>query len=426
VRRHFVGRHVHERLRQLRVVRFGGVTALVAVLGPGILAGLSDDDPPGITTYSVLGADYGYDLIWVLVLSTIALITYHEVAVRTGVVTGKGLVSLLRERRGAPVAHFVVTALVVANFGTLCAEFAGLAAGAHLLTGVGRGTAIPVATAVVGLLVLRGSFHRVEHVLLALSAVFVTYIAAGFLSHPDWGSAARGAVVPMLPGGRDATLAVVATVGTTLAPWGLAFIQSYAVDKRLKPADLGYERVDVATGAVLTGVIGLFVIVACAATLNQHGLHIDNAGDAAVALEPLAGSAASDLFAVGFVGAALLAIAIVPLSTAYSVAEAHRSRRDLDAPFAEAKPFYLTYGAMLVSAAVLVALPGVPIVPLLFLSQALNAVLLLAILPFIRSLAMDEELMGAHRLGRTARVATAATTALVALSVGLLAALTLF
>ncbi len=426
MRRHFVGRHVHERVRGLRARHVGGVAALVAVLGPGLLAGLSDDDPPGITTYSVLGADYGYELIWVLLVSTVALITFHEVAVRTGVVTGKGLMSLLRERRGSKTAHFVVTALVVANFGTLCAEFAGLAAGAQLLTGVGRGVAIPASALVVGLLVLRGSFHRIEHVLLALSTIFVTYIAAGFLSHPAWGQAAKGAVIPVVPGGRDAILVIVATIGTTLAPWGIAFIQSYAVNKQLKPKDLGYERVDVVSGAVLTGIIGLFVVVACAATLHKHGLHVDNARDAAVALEPLAGSAASDLFAAGFVGAALLAIAIVPLSTAYSVAEARGVKANLDLPFADAKVFYIAYGVLLAAAALLVALPGVPIVPLLYLSQALNAVLLLAILPFIRALASDSSLMGAHALGRTARFATAATIALVASSVALLAVLIVF
>ena len=425
-RPHPVGRHVHERIRaRRRRVRLGGLAALLAVVGPGVLAGLSDDDPPGITTYSKLGADYGYELIWVVVVSTVALIVFHEVAVRTGVVTGKGLMTLIHERRGPRTAAMVVGALVVANFGTLCAEFAGLAAGAHLLTGIGRGIAIPVACAAVALLVLRGSFHRVEHVLLALSSVFVTYVIAGFLAGPDWGEAARGALVPSLPGGREAILMVVATIGTTLAPWGLAFIQSYAVDKKLTPKDLRFERIDVVTGAVMTGVIGFFVVIACAATLNQQSISIDNAGDAARALEPLAGAAASDLFAVGFIGAALLAIAIVPLSTAYSMAESRGRPADLDDSFAEARFFYVGYGVVLVAAAVLVTLPGVPIVPLLYLSQALNAVLLLAILPFIRSLAKDPDLMGEHRLGPAARIATAATIGLVAGSVVILAVLTL-
>ena len=425
VARHPVGRHVHERLRARRGRALGGAAVLFAVLGPGLLAGLSDDDPPGITTYSVLGADYGYALIWVVLVSTIALIVFHEVAVRTGVVTGKGLMTLLRERRGTRTAHLVVAALLLANFGTLCAEFAGLAAGAQLLTGVGRGIAIPVAALAVGALVLRGSFHRVEHVLLALSAVFVTYVVAGLLAGPDWGAAAHGTLVPTLPSGRDAVLAVVATVGTTLAPWGLAFIQSYAVDKRLAPKDLPYERVDVVAGAVMTGVIAFFVVVACAATLHTSGVEIDEASDAARALEPLAGSAASDLFAIGFLGAAVLAIAIVPLSTAYSFAESRGAPADLDLGFGEARSFYLAYGAILAGAALLVALPGVPIVPLLYLSQALNAILLLAILPFIRGLAADESVMGEHRLGPLARVATAATIALVAISVGMLLVLTI-
>jgi NRAMP (natural resistance-associated macrophage protein)-like metal ion transporter len=425
-RRHPVGRHVHERVRaRRRRVRLGGLAALLAVVGPGVLAGLSDDDPPGITTYSKLGADYGYELIWVVVVSTIALIVFHEVAVRTGVVTGKGLMTLVHERRGPRTAAVVVGALVIANFGTLCAEFAGLAAGAHILTGAGRGIAIPIACLAVALLVLRGNFHRVEHVLLALSSVFVTYIVAGFLAGPDWGEAAKGAVVPSLPGGRETILVVVATVGTTLAPWGLAFIQSYAVDKRLKPGDLRYERIDVVTGAVMTGVIAVFVVVACAATLHVQGVSISDAGDAARALEPLAGAAASDLFAVGFIGAALLAIAIVPLSTAYSMAESRGRPAELDDSFSQAKLFYVGYGVILVLAAALVLVPGIPIVPLLYLSQALNAILLLAILPFIRSLAMDPEVMGEHRLGTGARIATAATIALVACSVLVLGWLTL-
>jgi len=421
-----VGRHVHERVRSRRArgLRIGGLAALLAVVGPGILAGLSDDDPPGITTYSVLGADYGYELIWVVVVSTVALIVFHEVAMRTGVVSGKGLVTLIREHRGRRAAAVVVGALLVANFGTLCAEFAGLAAGAELLLGVGRGISIPIACAGVGLLVLRGSFHRVEHVLLVLSSAFITYVVAGFIAGPDWGEAARGAFVPSLPGGRDAILAVVATLGTTLAPWGLAFIQSYAVDKRLTVKDLRFERIDVITGAVMTGVIAVFVVLACAATLHAQGVEIDDAGDAARALEPFAGAAASDLFAVGFVGAALLAIAIVPLSTAYSLAESKGRPADLDDPFPEARLFYVGYGAFLAGAAVLVALPGIPIVPLLYLSQALNAILLVVILPFLRSLANDPEVMGEHRLGSASRIATGVAIALVGAAIAVLAVLT--
>ncbi|MFL5846925.1 MAG: Nramp family divalent metal transporter [Solirubrobacteraceae bacterium] len=213
-----VGRHWHRRLQGHRPrVAKGSLAALLAVTGPGLLAGLSDDDPAGITTYSILGAKYGYQLLWVLTLSTAALVVFHEISARLGTVTGKGLMTLVRERRSVHATRTMVVALLVANLGTTCAEFAGIAAAGHLLGGVPRGVSVPVAALAVAALVLRGSFHRVEHVLLALSTVFVAYIAAGFVAGPDWGQAARGLVVPDIPLTRDAVLVAVATLGTTLA-----------------------------------------------------------------------------------------------------------------------------------------------------------------------------------------------------------------
>jgi Mn2+/Fe2+ NRAMP family transporter len=413
------GRHTHWRLarHRPRLLRLGGLAALLAVVGPGVLAGLSDDDPAGIATYSILGARYGYQLLWVLALSTAALIVFHEVGVRLGIVTGKGLLTLVRERYGQRAATVVMTALVIANTGTMCAEFAGVAAAMDLLFGISRYVSVPLAAIGISLLVLRENFHRVEHLLLALSSVFIAYVIAGVLAHPDWGAAARGLVVPSIPLNRDAVLVAVATVGTTLAPWGLAFIQSYAVDKKLHVKDLRYERVDVIVGAALTGVIGFFVVVACAATLHVEGIDVNEASDAARALEPVAGSAAATLFGLGFLGAALLAAAIVPLSTAYSFSETLGRRADLDDSFAAEPTFYLGFGAVTAIAAGLVLIPGAPLIEILFLSQALNAVLLLVLLPFIRSLAKDRELMGENALGRFDRVSTAIALAVVAISV---------
>jgi Mn2+/Fe2+ NRAMP family transporter len=413
------GRHAHWRVarHRHRLLRAGGLAALLAVVGPGVLAGLSDDDPAGITTYSILGARYGYELLWVLLLSTAALIVFHEVGVRLGVVTGKGLLTLVREHHGPRAAAVVMAALLVANIGTLCAEFAGVAAAMELLTGASRYVSVPIAALAVSALVLRENFHRVEHLLLLLSSVFVAYVFSGIAANPDWGAAARGLVVPSIPLNRDAVLVAVATVGTTLAPWGLAFIQSYAVDKQLRVKDLRYERVDVITGAVLTGVIGFFVVVACAATLHVQGVEINDAGDAARALEPFVGNAAATLFGLGFLGAALLAAAIVPLSTAYSFSETLGRRADLDDSFEQARTFYLSFAGVTALAAGLVLIPGAPLVEILFLSQALNAVLLLVLLPFIRSLAGDRELMGENALGRFDRATTAIALAVVAASV---------
>ena len=421
------GRHTHWRLARRRhpLLRTGTMAALLAVVGPGLLAGLSDDDPAGITTYSILGAKYGYELLWVLTLSTAALIVFHELGVRLGIVTGKGLLTLVRERYGGQAAGLVLTALVIANTGTLCAEFAGVAAAMELLGGMSRYLSVPLAALGVSALVLRENFRHVEHFLLALSSVFVAYVISGVLAHPDWGAAAKGLIVPSLPLNREALLVAVATVGTTLAPWGLAFIQSYAVDKKLKVKNLRYERIDVIVGAVLTGVIGFFVVVACAATLHVQGVDVNDASDAARALEPLAGDTAATLFGLGFLGAALLAAAIVPLSTAYSISETFGRKADIDDSFAEARAFYLSFGVVTAIAATVVLIPGAPLIPILFLTQALNAVLLLVLLPFIRSLAKDRGLMGSHALGRADRWVTGVALALVAASVLALGALTI-
>jgi Mn2+/Fe2+ NRAMP family transporter len=396
------------------------VGALLAVVGPGLLAGLSDDDPAGITTYSVLGADHGYQLLWVLLLSTVALVLFHGLAARMGVVTGQGLIGLVRQRYGVRIGGATLAMLVVANVGTTCAEFAGIAAGSELF-GISRYASVPAAAVVVSLLVLRGSFHRVEHYLLALSTVFLAYIASGVLAHPDWGAAIHGLVVPSLPA-NGATIAIVtATVGTTLAPWGLSFIQSYAVDKKLRTEDLALERVDVITGALLTGVIGFFAVVACAATLHRSGRSIEDAADAAVALEPLAGGAAATLFAVGLIGAALLAASVLPLSTAYSVCEYAGIEAAVDDSFGEAKTFYLTFGAVTLLGALAVLIPGAPLVTILVATQVLNAVLLVPILIAMVGIARDRDLMGRFTIGRASTAAYCITTAIVLSCVAALA-----
>jgi len=390
--------------------------ALLAVVGPGLLAGLSDDDPAGITTYSILGADFGYRLLWTLLASTAALILFHDLAVRLGIATGRGLVSVIRLRYGARAGFGSAGFLLIANLGTTAAEMAGIAAGLEI-GGVSRYVSVPVAAIAVTTLVLAGTFHRVEIVLLVVSSVFVTYIASGLLAHPHWGAAVRGLVVPGLPLQRHALLVATATLGTTLAPWGLAFIQSYAVDKKLKPADWKFERIDVISGAVLTGVIGFFVVVACAETLHRSHLHVNDASNAAVALAPLAGRFASTLFAVGLVGAGLLAAAILPLSTSYSVAESFGKEGRIDGSLRTEPIFFSTYIAMTGVAVAIVLIPGAPLVPILFLTQAVNAIMLLPLLALIVHLTRDATLMGELRIGRVSACAAWATTALIAVTV---------
>ena len=400
------------------------LVALLAVVGPGLLAGLSDDDPAGITTYSVLGAETGYRLLWVITISTLALIAFHGLGARMGVVTGQGLIGIVRDRYGVRMAAAALAALVLANLGTTCAEFAGIAAGAELF-GVPHAMSVPIAAVAVSALVLKGSFHRIEHVLIALASVFIAYIASGFLSHPDWGATFRGLVVPSMSLDRDSIVLVTATVGTTLAPWGLAFIQSYAVDKRLTPADLRYERVDVTVGALLTGVVGVFVAIACAATLHAQGVSIGSASDAARALEPLAGDLAGTLFGIGLIGAAVLAASILPLSTAYSVTEFAGTESAPDDRWSDARPFYVTFAIVTVVAAAIVLIPNAPLITILVATQVLNAVLLVPLLIFMVGVGRDRHLMGEFRISDRMFVVYGLVIALVVVCVAALAILSL-
>lgn len=399
--------------------------ALFAVLGPGLLAGLSDDDPAGITTYSIIGTDYGYQLLWVLGASTVALVLFQEVNARMGIVTGRGLAGLIRERYGLRIGFGAVLLLLAANLGTTTAEFAGVAA-AMDIAGVSKYVSVPIAAVLVSSLVLRGSFRRVQQVLLAMGSLLGAYVISGFLAGPNWSEALHGLVTPSVPLNHQAILLTTATIGTTLAPWGLAFLQSYVVDKRLGLEDLRFERIDVLWGSLLTGVIGFFVVVACAATLHEEGKTITSASDAAAALEPLAGHLASALFAIGLLGAGLLAAAILPLSTAYSVSEAVGVPNALDKRAREAPVFYGVYAFVVIVAAGLVLLPSAPLVPILYLSQALNAILLIPLLILIIGLSMSWKVMGAHAVGSKHGVILYAITAVITVCVGALFWLTLF
>lgn len=382
----------------------GALIAFLAVLGPGLLAGLSDDDPAGITTYSVLGADHGYRLLWIIPLSTVLLIQFHLIAVRIGAATGKGFVAAIRERWGRSWGYFAVIGLLFANFGTICAEYAGISAAGSLI-GIPSWVSAPLAGVLISLVVVLGSFHRVERILLVVSSTLALYIVDGILADPDWSQVWRNSLVPQLPVNPLGWIAIAATLGTTLAPWGLAFIQSYAVDKKITIENLRWERVDVVIGSVLTGVIGLAIAVACAATLHRAGVHINDAADAAIALRPLAGSFATVVFGAGLLGASLLAAAIVPLATAYSIAEGVGAQASLDLDSHHFHWFYAAFIGLTVAAVSLVSLPGLPLIPLIYGSQVVNAVVLPLHVLALQLLASDPTVVGAMRASRPSSIA---------------------
>lgn len=392
------------RFARLRAGGLGAFAAFLAVLGPGLLAGLSDDDPAGITTYSVLGTDHGYRLLWIIPASTVLLVQFHLMAMRIGAATGKGFVGVMRERWGHRWGYAAVIGLVFANFGTICAEYAGISAACSLVD-IPAWISTPIAAILISLVVVLGSFHRVERVLLVVSATLGLYVIDGVLAKPDWPLVLHHSIVPHMPQDSVGWIAIAATLGTTLAPWGLAFIQSYAVDKKITLANLRWERIDVVIGSILTGVIGLAIAVACAATLHRAGVHINDASDAAAALRPLAGSFATVLFGVGLLGASLLAAAIVPLATAYSIAEGVGSPASLDLDAHHFRIFYAAFVVLTVAAASVVSLPDLPLIPLIYSSQVVNAVMLPLHVIALQLLACNPEVMGEARSGNVSVIA---------------------
>jgi len=397
---------------RFRAAGVGAFAAFFAVLGPGLLAGLSDDDPAGITTYSVLGTNHGYQLLWIIPASTILLIQFHLMAVRIGAASGKGFVGVIRERWGHGWGYFAVIGLLFANFGTICAEYAGISA-AGSLVGIPAWISAPISGVLISIIVVMGSFHRVERILLIVSSTLALYIIDGILAEPDWSLVWHNSTVPHMPVNNVGWIAIAATLGTTLAPWGLAFIQSYAVDKKITVANLRWERVDVIIGSLLTGIIGLAIAVACAATLNRAGVHINDASDAAAALRPLAGSFATVLFGAGLLGASLLAAAIVPLATAYSIAEGIGAPASLDLDSRHFQLFYAAFVGLTAAAVSVVSLPDLPLIPLIYTSQVVNAVLLPLHLIALHLLARDTSIMGDAKSSKALVIVSLMSIALV-------------
>jgi NRAMP (natural resistance-associated macrophage protein)-like metal ion transporter len=373
------------------------------------VSGFADNDAGGITTYSVAGVKYGYELLWVLLASQIVLFFTQEVGARLGLATGQGLTGLVRERFGVRWVTFLTITMLIANIGSIVAEFAGTAAALSLFN-VPPAISAAIAATVVILLITRGSFGKVQYLFVAVGiGVSLAYFASALMSNPDWGKAFHSLVVPGGSSNGAYWLAVVATVGTTITPWGQAFIQSYCADKRLGPEDLIGERLDVGLGALLTNLIAAFIVIACAAALWSHGTVIDTSSpnavaDIARALRPLAGDGATILFAVGLLAASFLGLGVVPLTSAYAACEAFGWETGVDWRFREAPAFYGLIIFFIVIAAFFVLIPGLPLVQVMFMAQVVNALLLPFVLVFVMVLASDKKLMGPLVSGRFLQV----------------------
>ena len=373
--------------------------ALLGVIGPGIIAASAGNDAGGISTYSVAGADFGYEMLWLIPIMTLSLVVVQEMAVRMGAVTGKGFAALIRERFGIRPSFFAMTALVVSNAATSVSEFAGIASAMEIL-GVSRYIAVPVAALGVWLLVVRGSYRRVEKIMLALSAVFIAYVVSAFLVGPDWAEVARATVLPRVEFTSDFVVLSIAMVGTTIAPWMQFFIQSNVVDKGVSVKDLTLQRVDVVSGTVAAGVIAWCIVLTTGTVLHGSGMGIETAADAAGALAPVAGAYATQLFALGLLGASLLAACVLPLTASYAVCEAFGFERGIDRSWAEAPVFNAVYTFVIIFGAAFILIPGLDLVSIMVLSQVIGGILLPFLLIYMMIIVNDRRIMGRHVNGR--------------------------
>jgi Mn2+/Fe2+ NRAMP family transporter len=401
--------------------RRGRLVPLLAALGPGIIAASAGNDAGGIATYSQDGAVYGYAILWMIFVMTFSLVVVQETAARMGAVTGKGFAALIRERFGVRPTLFAMLALLMSNAATSVAEFAGIAAALQLF-GVSKYVSVPIAAVAVWLLVVRGSYRNVEKLLLLLSAVFVSYVVAAFMAKPDWGSVLHATLVPTFIPETGFVLMVIATVGTTIAPWMQFFVQSNIVDKGVTAKGLFYQRVDVISGAVAANIIAWFIIVTTGTVLFPRGIEITGAEQAAAALAPVAGQYAGTLFAIGLFGASLLAAFVLPLTAAYAVTEAFGWERGIDRSWAEAPVFNGIYTFVIFFGAALTLIPKAPLITIMVLSQAVNGVLLPFLLLFMMGIVNDRRIMGRYVNGRIYNVISWSTIVVViGLTVALLA-----
>lgn len=399
-------------LRPLLRRRWKRAMIFATLLGPGIITSNVDNDAGGITTYSMAGAHFGYALLWSLIPITIALYFVQEMSARMGAVTGKGLSDLIRERFGIKATFYLLSAIFLTNLGNVISEFAGVAASMELF-GVSRHLSVPIAMVLVWLLVVKGTYRTTEKIFLAASSLYFLYILSGVLAHPAWAEVWRAIRVPSFNFNQAQTAMLVALTGTTIAPWMQFYLQSSIVEKHVKWRDYRYTRLDVLTGSVIVNVVAFFIVVVCGATLFKGGIRIDSAEAAARALEPLAGPYCSILFALGLLNASLFSASILPLSTAYTVCEGMGWEDGVNKKFAEAPQFYGLYSILLLFGGGAILLPNVPLIPIMYVSQIINGIVLPVVLIFMLILINSPRVMGEHRNSRFVNIVVGTTTAVV-------------
>lgn len=375
---------------------FRNLLIFLSIMGPGIITANVDNDAGGIATYSVAGAHFGYATLWIFIPMAVALIVIQEMCSRMGVVTGKGLADLIREKFGMKVTFYAMLAFLVSNLTNTISEFSGIAASCEIF-GISRYLSLPIAAIFVWWLVVKGTYKSVEKIFLVACLFYFSYIITGFLVHPQWNNVAREIVLPTFRFRQDYILMVMGVIGTTIAPWMQFYQQSTVVEKGINIKDYKYARLDVIIGGIVVNIVAIFIIISCAATLFKNGVRIETAKDAALALKPLAGNYCARLFAFGLLNASLFSAMILPLATAYSVCEGLGWETGVDKRLKEAPQFYFLFTALIIIGAGVIMVPDINLIMVMLLSQVANSVFLPFVLIFMLILINDKHLMGQYR-----------------------------
>jgi NRAMP (natural resistance-associated macrophage protein)-like metal ion transporter len=389
-------------LRRRVAGRRTSVVAFLAVLGPGVITGFAGNEAGGVTTYSSVGASFGYSMLWLLLVASLGLAVIQVTCARMGVTTGQGLSDLIRSRFGVRWTIVAMLVLLIANGSNVIAEFAGIAASVELL-GLPRSVSVPAAALVVWVLVVFFSYRVVERTLFVLLLAFLAYPVSAFLLRPDWGSVLAG-LAPSVPAAPGALAFALALVGTTITPYLLFYVQASVVDKGLGRDEALYAQLDVLLGAAMAGIFAFFIIVVTGTVLFPQGIRVESAAEAAGALVPLAGENAGLLFGMGLFGASLLGAVVMPLSTSYAICEAFGWESGISKNFREAPVFMGLFTLLLVVGALVVLLPGLSLIPIIIAAQVANGVLLPVVLVFVMRLATDRRVMGNAVNGRLATI----------------------
>ncbi len=362
------------------------------LMGPGIITSNVDNDAGGITTYSLAGAEFGLKLIWSLVPIMIALIVIQEMCARMGVVTGKGLSDLIREKFGAKITFYLMIGMFLTNMGNAISNFSGVAAGMEIF-GVNKLISVPASAFLVWWMVVKGTYKSVEKAFLVACVFYVSYIITGIIVKPDWNYVIEQFIHPKFDFQTSEITMLIGLIGTTIAPWMQFYLQASIVEKGIKLEEYRFARFDVIIGSITVHIVAFFIILVCAETLFKHGLHIETAKDAALSLAPLAGKYCTYLFAFGLVNASLFAASILPLSTTYLICEGLGWEVGIDKKFVEAPQFYGIYSLIIFLGAGIVLYPNFPLIPIMYFSQVINGMVLPFVLIFMLLLINDKKLM---------------------------------